>query len=198
MKLRRLGLQSLVVLLMSVGGLFLVSAPASAVGAPQNIQVHFQASLAKIDWGVVSGAQKYRVEIQKIGYYCPCVSYTTTSTQLNIGYASFPYTSQQGAYQVQVTSIGPDGGTASSTKKFQTKSSGEGVATSQASRAADKVNTCLHNGQAAGLATLAGGGIVVAATSWIPGVDVVTAAAVIEATAAATVGVFAVCLVPWP
>lgn len=174
------------------------SAAAGPVTAPQALRVHFQKNLAHVDWGAVAGAVKYYVQIDKIGYDCPCVGYLTKSTSINIAYSSFPYKEQPGSYRVQVTAYGAKGRTAKSSARFKTKVAGDPVPVSKPKKASSKVNACLREGEAAGLTTAVGGGLLVAVTSWVPGVDAVTAGSVASAAASATAGRFVYCMIPWP
>jgi len=188
----------LVFVITSVGTLTSPSPASARVSAPTAVQVHFQKRLAHVDWSAAAGAVKYFVRVDKIGYACPCVGYFTTGTSINIDYRSFPYKEQPGSYRVHVTAYGAKGRKATSASRFETKVAGAPVPVSQVKRAARKVNQCLKEGVGAGLTTAAGGGILVAVTSWIPGVDAVTAGTVAGAAASATAGKFVYCLVPWP
>lgn len=168
----------------------------AAVSATSTIEVHHTLSLAKVDWAAATGAVKYNVEVSKVGFYGPWRLWPTTSTVLNVALTDHPYRSSQGFYKYRVYSYDAAGHSASKATVYE-KSGGSGVSSSNSSSAANKVNTCIKQGLAAGLATGAAGGIVVIAAAWIPGIGEVTAASVAAAAASIAAGTFAVCLIPW-
>ena len=174
------------------------SSPAGAISTPPSLQVGFSASFATANWGAVSGGTKYIVDVGKAGYYGPWLPYTTTSTSINISYTDFPYRNQPGtAYIFQVLAVNSHGSESpTSTVKFKTISQGGGVSTKNNLAAANKANSCLKKGLAAGVTMAAVGGLVLAASVWLPGLGEVTAIMVAVSTVAAGGSEYVSCLVP--
>ncbi|HWC36250.1 MAG TPA: hypothetical protein VG650_15695 [Mycobacteriales bacterium] len=174
--------------------------PAYAVAAPTDIAVHFTDSTATITWNEVPASRGYGVTIRPLDVQGPYGEEQVIANNYTLPFTQFPgYGKYKDGYAYQVCSFGSTGRGPCTTLSdgFAVRSAGHAVSTDNLHRAAHKVSSCLGNGEKAGLLTAAGGGIVAALDSWIPGVDVVTAAGVGIAASGEGAQTFVSCLLNW-
>jgi hypothetical protein len=174
--------------------------PAFAIAAPEDLAVHFTDSAATITWHDVPGSQGYAVTIRPLGVQGPYPEEQMLGDSYTVAFSDFPgYGSHKNGYAYEVCSISKRGGRActSVSGMFSVRSLGHGVSTSNLHRAARKASSCLAKGEKAGVVTAAGLGIVAAVSSWIPGVDAITAGSVGIASAGRGAASFVACLIDW-
>jgi hypothetical protein len=173
--------------------------PALAVDPPRNIEVHFGESGATIRWAMAGGVQGYAITIRAVGTHRSYGQEQVLGYEWVAPYEVFPgYGQHTKGYRFQVCSVvGPNTRAACNSVKdgFYVRSAGNGVSTANLDNAARKATSCLRRGATAALVTGAGGGILAAMVSWIPGVDAIAAGDVAFNVAKAGGVSFITCLV---
>ena len=168
-----------------------------ALPAPDGVAVHFSDSAATIDWNAVSGSRGYLVIIRPLGMSGPFPEEQVLADSYTVDFVRFPVGGKaKSGYSYEVCSVAPSGalGCTTTASTFAVRSEGDGIRIDNLKKAAHKASACLAGGEKAGLVVAAGGGVVAAVSSWIPGAGEITAAEVAVAATGVGTRKFVACL----
>jgi hypothetical protein len=169
--------------------------PSARALAGITVQASFGSSLLTLNWANVANAAYYKVGIWKGSFIGPIYGTTrVNASTYSAALSSLPLDSA--GVRIVVDAFTSGGAKiAASESVVRAKTTGGTVSASNQSGSVSKIKKCAGEGLVAAVGTAIATGILAASTSWIPGVDVVTAGGFAVATAGAGAGALVACLV---